>query len=159
MKWAPKIIDVDYLAFYQPGSTSEDHQPKIEYFAAVQGYELTTRSELIRDEPDHPHASDEYYKLQIGTLQRLNNPLLAEKWKRITFLYTIGSIFNNARIINDLVIRSDEREILWKSLRERSQAGYLRKDPITQNSLSDDLLFILLMELSTDGSSFDLNEL
>ena len=45
----------------------------------------------------------------------------AEKWKRVTFLYTTGELFNRACIVNDLVMRSDDRELLWKTLRERNQ--------------------------------------
>ncbi|MHC1739992.1 MAG: hypothetical protein AB9897_02655 [Anaerolineaceae bacterium] len=120
MRLAPKIVDVDYLAFYQTNAFGIDHRWQIETFAPVTGHELTTRRELIRDEPNHPRANEEYYKIQIGPLQRINQPISAEKWKRITFLYTIGSLFNQAVHINDLVVKSDERALLWKSLRERA---------------------------------------
>jgi hypothetical protein len=120
LRMAPKIVDVDYIAFYQTGVFGEGERWQITRFAEVKGVELTTRRELIRDEPDHPRADEEYYKIQLGPLQSRSEPIKAEKWKRITFLYTTGDLFNQARIINDLVVRSDDRPVLWRALRERA---------------------------------------
>lgn len=121
LKMAPKIVDVDYLAFYQTGAFGKEHRWQISSFAEVKGHELTTRAELLRDEPDHPRAHEEYYKLQLGPIQKRDKPIYAKTWKRITFLYTTGELFNQAEIVNDLVVNSDERALLWKSLRERAQ--------------------------------------
>ena len=120
LRMAPKVVDVDYIAFYQTAAFGDTSRWQINWFAAVKGYELTTRKELIRDEPDHPRANEEYYKIQIGSLQHRSEPITADKWKRITFLYTTGQLFNQASIINDLVVRSDERQILWRNLRDRA---------------------------------------
>lgn len=130
LRMAPKVVDVDYVAFYQTAAFGNNARWQINWFAEVRGHELTTRRELIRDEPDHPHAGDEYYKIQLGPLQPRSEPIKAEKWKRITFLYTTGQLFNRARIINDLVVRSEERQILWRNLRDRvSQSNpYLKKE-------------------------------
>jgi hypothetical protein len=119
LRSAPKIIAVDYLAFYQTASFKESKW-QISYIAPVLGHELTTRKELLHDEPDHPRANQEYYKIQIGPLQFLQNPIQAGDWRRITFLYTTGDYFNRAQSVNDLVIHSDERQMLWKALRDRA---------------------------------------
>lgn len=124
LRTAPKVIFVDYLAFYQPASFG-DRGGEIELIAPVHGHELTTRAELLRDEPDHPRAKEEYYKLQIGALEKLPHPIAAGTWKRLTFLYTTGDYLLTARTFNDLVVRTDERALLWRSLRERAeQAEY-----------------------------------
>lgn len=120
LRMAPKVVDVDYVAFYQTAAFGNNARWQINWFAEVRGHELTTRRELIRDEPDHPHAGEEYYKIQLGPLQPRPEPIKAEKWKRITFLYTTGQLFNQAKIINDLVVRSEERQILWRNLRDRA---------------------------------------
>jgi hypothetical protein len=104
---APKVVSVDYLAFYQPGSFGEEGG-RIQFAAAVRGHELTTRAELLHDEADHPRAGEEYYKI------------LAEKWRRITFFYTTGEYLLNARTIHELIVQSGEREMLWQALRERA---------------------------------------
>ncbi len=116
---APKVVAVDYLAFYQTGKFGQDKW-RIQYIAPVRGHELCTRAELIRDEPDHPHAAQEYYKIQIGPMISLPRPIPSEKWKRITFFYTTGEYLEGAETVNDLVVESGERETLWKALRERA---------------------------------------
>ncbi len=119
LRRAPKVVDVDYLAFYQTSGFDNGDRGKIQYIAKVRGHELTTRGELLKDEKDHPRANEEYYKIQIGPLIRLANPIKATNWKRITFLYTTGKSLMEANLVNDLVIRSEERSMLWRSIRER----------------------------------------
>lgn len=132
LRSAPKVIAVDYLAFYQTAAFGEERW-RIQYVAEVLGHELTTRGELLRDEPDHPHAHQEYYKIQIGPLQRLPQEILAESWRRITFLYTTGDYLLQARTINDLIVPNDARPILWNALRERlSQAEIYQSIPEEQ---------------------------
>src|SRR5512140_2827905 len=96
LRSAPKVIAVDFLAFYQTAAFGEEKW-RIQYVAPVRGHELTTRGELLKDEPDHPHANQEYYEVEIGDLQRLPHPVLAGEWRRITFLYTTGEYLLNAR--------------------------------------------------------------
>lgn len=120
LRTAPKVIDVDYLAFYQDAAFGEEHRWKIETIAEVRGHELTTRAELLRDEPNHPRAREEYYKVQLGPLETLPRSIEAGKWRRITFLYTTGELLREAQTVHDLVVRSEDREILWRSLRERA---------------------------------------
>ncbi len=124
LRRAPKIIAVDYLAFYQTAAFGE-RKWRVEFIAPVLGHELVTRSELLRDEPDHPRAREEYYKITLGNLESLPAPILAGNWKRITFLYTTGDNLRKARTVNDLVVHSEERKILWQALCERNAAaGY-----------------------------------
>ena len=79
LRSAPKVVAVDWLAFYQTGAFGEEKW-RIQYVAEVRGHELTTRQELLRDEPDHPRAREEYFKIQIGPLNPLANPIPAGKW-------------------------------------------------------------------------------
>jgi hypothetical protein len=124
LRTAPKVINVDYLVFYQAGAFGVEHRWKIETFAEVRGHELTTRGELLRDEPDHPRAHEEYYKIQLGPLETLPRPIKAGRWRRITFLYSTGELLHSAVTVNDLVVRShDDQQVLWRSLRERALTG------------------------------------
>ncbi len=119
LRSAPKVVAVDYLAFYQTGTFDTDKWC-IQYIAPVRGHELTTRGELLHDEVDHPRSREEYYKLQIGALVELPKAIPAHTWRRITFFYTTGEYLLKARTINDLVVRDDERQLLWQALRERA---------------------------------------
>jgi len=143
-RFAPKVVQVDYLAFYQPTNFGEGHSGRIEVFAEVMGVELTTRAELIKDELEHPRANEEYYKIQVGPLQRLVKPIMAEEWKRITFLYTTGELFSKADTIRDLVVRTEERKILWHSLREKaSQSQEYRQSELPEITLDPEILMML----------------
>ena len=126
LRTAPKVVSVDYLAFYQPGSFGE-RGGQIEFVAPVRGHELATRAELLKDEMEHLRAKEEYFKIQIGPLERLSRPIVAEKWRRLTFLYTTGEYILKANRLNNLVVQSDERALLWKSLRERAEQKQLYK--------------------------------
>src|SRR5687768_17994138 len=143
LRTAPKVVAVDYLAFYQPSAFGE-RGGKIELIAEVRGHELTTRGELLKDEADHPRAREEYYKIQIGGLEKLKEPILADKWKRITFLYTTGEYLLSAKTINDLVVDGDERQVLWMSLRERAENEQLYKTDLPEADLPPEVLLALL---------------
>ncbi len=150
LRSAPKVVAVDYLAFYQTAAFKADKW-RVEWIASVHGHELATRRELLRDEPEHPHAAHEYYKIQIGPLQRLPRPVPAKKWRRITFLYTTGAYLLHAETVNDLVVKTDERLLLWQALRERASKSqaYGHNQAEAPNELPDldidpDLLALLL---------------
>lgn len=144
LRSAPKVVAVDFLAFYQTAAFGDSDRWQINWFAAVRGHELTTRRDLFREEPDHPHAAEEYYKIQIGPLQGLERPLLAGRWKRITFLYTTGAHFQAGETINDLVVRSEEREVLWRSLRERAlSSGQYQASELPEFAIDPAILALL----------------
>ncbi|HKJ27080.1 MAG TPA: hypothetical protein VJ965_05555 [Anaerolineales bacterium] len=120
LRSAPKVVAVDWLAFYQPASFGKEHKWQIEWVAPVRGHELLARMDLFKDQPDHPHAREEYFKIALGPLVPLPTPILAGKWKRLTFLYTTGEYLLQAEMVNDLTVRDDERTVLWQALRERA---------------------------------------
>jgi hypothetical protein len=109
---------VDWLAFYQTARFGEEKWA-IHSIAPVRGHELATRAELLRTQPDHPRADEPYYKVQIGPLERLPRSIPSRKWRRLTFLYTTGERLLAADEINDLIVQSEERELLWQALRDR----------------------------------------
>ena len=144
LRKAPKVVEVDTLAFYQGAAFGAQQRWRIESFAAVRGVELTTRADLLRDEPDHPRAREEYYKIQLGAVEKLPDPILAGSWKRVTFLYTTGELLKMARMLRELVVRDEEREVLWKSLRERAlHADSYRAEDLPELPLDPALLAML----------------
>jgi hypothetical protein len=149
LRHAPKVVSVDYLAFYQTGNFGEEHRWQIEMIAPVRGHEMATRAELLRSEPDHPRAKEEYYKIQLGPLQALPAPIQAGKWRRLTFLYTTGEMLLNAHRLSDLVVRTEERSLLWRSLRERA----LKEGQYQADDLPDDLIDPALLALLGDLSN------
>jgi hypothetical protein len=141
-KTAPKTVAVDVLAFYQTAKFG-DEKWAINYVAPVRGHELTTRAELLRTQPDHPRAKEQYFKLQLGPLERLPRPIPSRKWRRFTFLYTTGEHLEAATEINDLIVQSSERELLWQALRERGLAAERAYEPAPGGPLDLALLCAL----------------
>ena len=122
LRSAPRLLAVDYLAFYLPVAFGAAGG-RVAYAARLRGHELTTRQALLKDEPDHPAAEQEYYKMILGGLIALPRPIEAGRWKRFSFIYTTGENLLRAEEVNDLVIRSEERGELWRTLRDRAGSG------------------------------------
>jgi hypothetical protein len=123
VKTAPKTVRVDWIAFYLTSSFGDDKW-SIRYLAPVKGHELVTRGELLREEQDHPRASEPYFKVQLGELVQLPTPIISRRWRRFTFLFTTGERLIGAREIKDLrVPASETRDRLWRILRERQAGG------------------------------------
>jgi hypothetical protein len=144
LRFAPKVIEVDYLAFYQTGAFGTGGRWQINAYAEMRGHELTTRQELFRDEPDHPRAREEYYKVALGPVLYLPQPIQARQWRRVTFLYTTGELLQAAATVNDLVVHSEERDVLWRSLRERAlRSGQYQAHELIEFPLDPALLAML----------------
>ena len=157
LRSAPRVISVDYLAFYQAAAFGESRW-QINFIAPVNGHELTTRRELLQDEPDHPNAAQEYYKIQLGPLLSLPKPVPAKGWRRITFFYTTGELLLSAANVQDLIVPSEERRILWQALHERAlkSQDYQVSNPLTLDIDPDLLAGILgLKELEADYDESD----
>ena len=115
--------------------------------------ELTTRAELFRDEPDHPRAHEEYFKIQLRGIETLPHPIIADEWKRFTFFYTTGSRILTAGSIRGLAMNARERGDVWRILREREEE-YGKVPGNSGADLPDDLpkeLLFLLGNLSLSG--------
>jgi hypothetical protein len=152
LRTAPKVVAVDQLAFYQSGSFGESGG-RINFFAQVKGHELTTRLELLKDEANHPRANEEYYKIQVGGLEKLSQPIVADKWKRLTFLYTTGEYMLEAKTLNDLVVNSEERAVLWRSLHERAENTQIYKADLPEADIPPEVLIKLLGIKDTSASN------
>lgn len=129
---APSRVAAEYLAFYQTGAFPPEERFIVRWMAPVRGYSLAARRELIPEEPEHPRADDQYYKVLLGDLVLLPRPIPSRRLRRITFITTTLSRLRQAREINDLWIKSTAQERLWEALR---QAGL---DCETQYPLQDD---------------------
>jgi hypothetical protein len=82
-------------------------------------------------------------------------PILAGKWKRLTFLYTTGEYLLEAKTINDLVVDGDERNVLWRSLRERAENEELYKTDLPGLDIPPEILMGLLGIRDLEGEYSD----
>ncbi|MBX3049912.1 MAG: hypothetical protein KF753_00485 [Caldilineaceae bacterium] len=116
---APRRIGADYLAFYQTGAFgAQEESHTITWFAPVQRYHLVTRAELLPHEADHPRAQDYYFRIDIGPLKRLDHPVPAAKFRRVTFIHTTLDRLLRAQDITELRRDDDPFDALWQALRD-----------------------------------------
>lgn len=156
LRSSPKVVAVDWLAFYQPASFGKEHRWRVEWVAPVRGHELTTRAELFKDQLDHSRASQEYFKIQLGPLIPLPHPVLAGSWKRMTFVYTTGERLMNANTLADLTVRDDERLMLWRGLRERAVAQQqYQAQELPELPVGPEIMALFGLE---DGQSPEINQ-
>jgi hypothetical protein len=133
MNRAPSRTAAEFLAFYQTGAFPLGERYLIRWMAPVRGYFLATRRQLIPEEPDHPRADEQYYKVSLGEPVPLPHPIPSRRLRRITFIPSTLSRLHQAEEINDLWIRSTAQQRLWEALK---QAGL---DGECQFPLQDDL--------------------
>ncbi|MCJ7435608.1 MAG: hypothetical protein MUO77_19165, partial [Anaerolineales bacterium] len=100
----------------------------------------------------------EYFKIQIGGLEKLSQPIVADKWKRLTFLYSTGEYLLNAKKLNDLVVEGEERQTLWRNLRERAENEQLYKTDLPEVDIPPEVLMTLL-GIKESPASYDPTEL
>jgi len=144
LRKAPKVVGADFIAFFNGASFGPDHRGRVETIAPLLGYEMTTRADLLRDEANHPRAREEYYKIQLGPIEFLPAAIVSGSWKRLTFLYTTGERLMTAQTTRDLVVRDEEREVLWKSLRERAlHSGSYHAESLPEIPLEPEILALL----------------
>lgn len=91
----------DWIGFFFTKAFG-DNRWAVHYYARVQGHELVTREQLIPLEAGHPRAGEWYYKFELGPLQHKLPPIVAGRWKRITFIVTTGDRFEAATEISHL---------------------------------------------------------
>lgn len=132
---APPRIAADFIAFYQTAAFPSDERWAVRWFAPVRGYHLTTRSELIPGEPDHPRAAGRYYRVDLGPLSPLPSPIVSRRLRRITFIRTTLDRLLAAREINDLWIRTPAQERLWQAFQQAGlEADIEQRYPLLDDS-------------------------
>lgn len=115
---APQRVGADYLAFYQTGAfKGAEEAQTVTYFAPTRRYRLLTRRELLPSEADHPRANDYYFRIDIGPLQRLEKPISAAKFLRVTFINSTLDRLLSAQDVTELFYQDNPFDQLWGALK------------------------------------------
>jgi len=111
------LTGFNYLAFYQP--VSFDRQGKqIEYFARVLGYQTVKRKDLLPGELGHPRAEDYYFRVRIGKIKKLAQPIRNIRPRRISFGFTTLSHLLESKDILELYNVPPIEEIVEDALKK-----------------------------------------
>ena len=110
-RWPPELV-----AFYQTQVFGEEAHA-VNYFARVKDIRSVTRKELFPDQAEDKKAERKYYKLLLSPLERLPQPILSRRLRRIVFIPTTHQKLAHAIEINDLYDESPLEDRLWAELK------------------------------------------
>jgi hypothetical protein len=112
-RWPPKG-----MAFYQGKVFGREERYKIRYFGEVDRIEIVPRKELFPDDEESLHkAQKPYYRIDVRNIQPRYRPIISYRPRRLVFVPTTLSKFENAEQINDLFDGSPLEDRLWQALK------------------------------------------
>jgi very-short-patch-repair endonuclease len=106
------------LAFYQTKAFGKEAYA-VNYYARVLDVRQAVRRELFPAEPNDEQAAKRYYQLMLTPLEKLRQPILSRRLRRIIFIPTTLEKLSNAIEINDLYHDSPLEDRLWAELKRR----------------------------------------
>ncbi|MGH7802177.1 MAG: hypothetical protein ACREOW_16385 [Thermodesulfobacteriota bacterium] len=101
---APLIVrdkKLKYIAFYQTKIFGEDAF-KIEWYGKVRAISVVRRKELCPNFEHDSKAENEYYKIEFDELQKLSQPIISRRHRRVLFITTTFKRFESAKELNDV---------------------------------------------------------
>lgn len=118
VKSAPKnVLDAKFVGFYFPKIFGEEMRYKVIYYAPIKSIDIKKRIELFPEEVNHPRSNIDYYKINLGGLIKLNNPIISKRFRRIVHIPTTLSKLLNAKEINDLYHTSHIEDKVYRGLK------------------------------------------
>lgn len=158
--WPPR-----WLAFYQTKVFGRESHA-VTYYAEVQEVRQVRRGQLFPDQPQDRRRNEPYCQLLLGPMQRLPQPILSRRFRRIIFIQTTWEKFNTAVEINDLFDESPLEDRLWAALK-RLKIAAERQEYIELDSDIAALDFAALdfaiycargrIDVETDGDTWHAN--
>lgn len=117
LKHAPHPVAAEALAFYLTRPFGNDAW-QVAWYAPTLRYQLVTRRELLPAEPDHPRATERYYRIALGPVQRLERSISSQRLRRVTFIPTTFGRLLTAADVADLWQIDDVAAMLWTHFRD-----------------------------------------
>ena len=155
-RWPPR-----WVAFYMPKAFGEPLAYSVRDYAQVLRIERARRSELFLGEPPSEKTDRLYYKLYLGPLKQLPQPILSRRARRITFIPTTWEKFEAAAEINDLWDESRLEDHLWAEFkRVRINAERQYWEPVGKRRYCLDFAIFCAdgkIDVETDGDVWHAN--
>ena len=106
-RWPPK-----WLAFYQPKAFKEDAY-RVRYYGEVADIQVVQRKELFPNELISAKSEQDYFRVQLKSLEERETPIPSSRPRRLVFVPTTWQKFSLAEQINDLFDDSPLEDRLW----------------------------------------------
>lgn len=101
--WAPQ-----WLAFYQTKVFGTEGYA-VNYYARVRQIHTVYRWELFPEQPRDAKSEQRYCKLELSPLEKLPQPIVSQRLRRITFIATTWEQFRAASTIEALLTHISAR--------------------------------------------------
>src|SRR5688572_22190335 len=111
-KWLRETWPPKWLAFYQTKEFRQDAYA-INYYGEVLDIAEVYRWQLFPNEPEDEKSLRKYFQIKLSPLERLPQPILSRRRRRIIFIPTTWQKFIDARELNDLYYESKLEETIW----------------------------------------------
>ena len=115
-----RATGVPWIAFYQTKAFGTEKWA-VNYYAAALSWDVMARRLLLPDQPDHPRAAEDYYRVGLGPLLPVPHPIPSRAWKRVTFLVTHWAQIERAWELGDLLEANALERGLWRALERMRQ--------------------------------------
>lgn len=115
------LMEATTLALYQTAAIRDGLPGAIELWGEIEDRLVLPRRDIIPEEPYHPAADEPYHLIRLKNIDRLDNPIITHRPRRVTFIRTTRQHLLHAADLNELIIGSRSEERLWQSLREEGQ--------------------------------------
>jgi very-short-patch-repair endonuclease len=126
-----------WIAFYQTAVFGAEKWA-VNYLARVRRVTRARRIDLLPDEPGHPCALDDYWRVEVGHLELLPRPIPSLRLRRIVFIPTTLPRLKKACEINDLFCDSPIEDRLYSRLKRAGlspERQYFVREPGPGNML------------------------
>jgi hypothetical protein len=115
-----RAVGVPWIAFYQAKAFGNEKWA-VNYYAAALSWDIAARRLLLPDQPDHPRADEDYYRIGLGPLQPAPHPIPSRSWKRVTFILTHWAQIERSWELGDLLDANVLERGLWRALERMRQ--------------------------------------
>lgn len=106
-RWPPR-----WLAFYQPKAFGNDAY-RVRYYGEVSEIQIVKRKDLFPNELPSARSDQEYYRINLKSLEERAQPIPSTRPRRLVFIPTTWLKFCLAEQINDLFDDSPLEDRLW----------------------------------------------
>ena len=156
-KWISRGWPPQWLAFYQTKIFGQEAY-SIRYYARVLEIQQKYRWELFPEQPQDERGQRRYHQLILGPVQRLPQPILSRRRRRIIFISTTWQKLIRAAELNDLYDDSPLENHLWAELK-RLQIQAERQELVKVASRNYFLDFAIYctqgkLDIETDGDEW-----
>jgi very-short-patch-repair endonuclease len=110
-RWPP-----EWLALYQTQIFGCEKYA-VRYYARILNISLCDRAQLFPDELPNHKSHKRYYKLELSPLEKLPQPILSLRRRRILFISTTWNKLIRATEINDLYDDSPLEDDVWQAFK------------------------------------------